>query len=81
MTTGVIIFVILVVGAYLAVREVASAQLRKVISTPPSFSLPKPPFTVAPPTALTPWNCSGSGTSVPQSWPTGTPSYDLCSGP
>ena len=81
MTTGLIIFVILVVGAYVAVREVASAGLRKVPSTPPSISLPKPPFTVTPPTAFTQWDCSGSTTSVPQQWPIDVPSYGLCTSP
>ena len=79
-TTGVIIFVILVVGAYLAVREVASAELRKVTSTPPAISFPTPSFTVAPPSGFT-WSCSGSAAATPRGSSTGTPGVGFCRAP
>jgi hypothetical protein len=80
LTFGVVVFVILVVGAYIAVRELASAELQKVTSTPPSISFPTAPFSVAPPTGLTLWNCPSSSTSVPSSTPS-APQYAFCTHP
>jgi hypothetical protein len=68
MTFGVIVFAILAVGAWFALREVGSAAVHKVTSPQPPISFPKPPISVTPPISLTP-------PTIPPSWSinSGTP--------
>jgi hypothetical protein len=72
-TFGVIVFVILVVGAWFALREVGSEAVHKVTSPQPPISFPKPPISVTPPT----WNCQPDVTSAPAATAI-TPIASLC---
>ena len=78
MTFGVIVFIILVVGVYLAVRELASSELRKVTTARPSIAFPTPTSTLVPPGPLT--ACPSPTTTVPGAFPN-TPIYTLCNEP
>ena len=78
MTFGVIVFIILVAGVYFAVRELASAELRKVTTARPSIAFPMPSSTLVPQGPLT--ACPSPTTTTPGGFPS-TPIYTLCKEP
>ena len=73
MTFGAIVFLILIVGAYMALRELATAQLHKVTTTPSVTFLP-PASSIPTPTGFV--LCSGSGTGASTSLT--LPTYNFC---